>query len=276
MYNRSLDVRGALMHATKFVESYFDAWNHCDPKAVADHLAADGVYCDVPQNAQRTHDELIGYLRKFFSESKHRYELIGEILTSKDTVAFQYQIRPLEDASEGESETMLRGAEFMTLHGDAAMTITDYYDMPGVSRPTHLARLTSREIQGPKYAKSGLSNAQLLEYKIRLEEVMRSQQAYLRSDLTLPKLAEAIDCSVNHLSQVINSGCGMSFFDYLNQFRVEHAKCLLSNLEGQVDAILNVAFTVGFNSNSAFYAAFKKCVGQTPAQYRRSQLKQTH
>jgi len=264
------------MRATRFVESYFDAWNHCDPKAVADHLAADGIYCDVPENAQRTHDELISYLREFFSETQHRYELIGEILTDVDTVAFQYQMRPLENTNEGESNTMFRGAEFMTLHGDAAMTITDYYDMPGIARPSQLARLTSRSIKRPKYAKSGLSNQQLLEYKLRLERIMRTQQAYLRSDLTLPKLAEAISCSVNHLSQVINSGCGMSFFDYLNQFRVEHAKGLLSNLDGQGDAVLNVAFTVGFNSNSAFYAAFKKCVGQTPAQYRRSRLRKTH
>ena len=106
------------MRATKFVESYFDAWNHCDPKAVADHLAADGIYCDVPQNTQRTHDELIAYLQQFFSETKHRYELIGEILASTNTVAFQYQIRPLENTGAHNSDTMFRGAEFMTLHYD--------------------------------------------------------------------------------------------------------------------------------------------------------------
>ena len=64
----------------------------------------------------------------------------------------------------------------------------------------------------------------------------------------------------------------MSFFDYVNRFRIEHAKELLSEFNGQGDAVLDVAFKVGFNSNSAFYAAFKKCVGQTPAQFRRSQL----
>jgi hypothetical protein len=47
------------MRATEFVESYFDAWNHRDPKGVADHLAADGIYCDIPENARRSHDELI-------------------------------------------------------------------------------------------------------------------------------------------------------------------------------------------------------------------------
>jgi len=105
---------------------------------------------------------------------------------------------------------------------------------------------------------------------------MESQRLFLRSDLTLPKLAQAVDCSINHLSQVINSGFGVSFFDYLNQYRIAHARELLSKPDGQSHAILNIAFTVGFNSNSAFYAAFKKCVGQTPAQYRKAQSRKPH
>ena len=164
----------------------------------------------------------------------------------------------------------------MTLHGDAAMTITDYYDVPGVTRHSGIARMASREVQMCKYAKSGLNREQLLDYKQRLEQIMQSKKAFLRPDLTLPKLAEAVNCSINHLSQVINSGFGMSFFDYLNQYRIEHARGLLTELDGQSSAILNIAFTVGFNSNSAFYAAFKKCVGQTPAQYRRAHLRKRH
>jgi AraC-like DNA-binding protein len=68
----------------------------------------------------------------------------------------------------------------------------------------------------------------------------------------------------------------MSFFDYLNQYRIQYARELLTRLDGQSGAILNIAFTVGFNSNSAFYAAFKKYVGQTPAEYRRAQLQKPH
>jgi hypothetical protein len=83
------------MHTSRFVESYFDAWNHCDPKGVADHLTADGVYCDIPENEQRSHDELITSLTDFFSQHHHRYELIGDILTNQNTIAFQYRIHPL-------------------------------------------------------------------------------------------------------------------------------------------------------------------------------------
>lgn len=258
------------MRASKFVQSYIDAWNHRDPEAVADHLTADGIYRDVPENTQQSHDELIGYLNEFFSNQRQRYELIGEILTGRDTIAFQYQMMS-ED-----SPSIYSGAEFMTLNGDAALTITDYYDVPGVSRPSSPARVTSRRIREQKYAKSGLNDEQLLEYKYRLEQIMQSQQLFLSSDLTLPKLAQAVDCSINHLSQVINSGFGVSFFDYLNQYRIAHARELLSEPDGHSHAILNIAFTVGFNSNSAFYAAFKKCVGQTPAQYRKAQLRKPH
>jgi AraC-like DNA-binding protein len=264
------------MHATQFVESYFDAWNHRDPMGVADHLTADGIYCDIPENVQRSHDELVTSLTEFFSNDRHRYELIGEILANGNTIAFQYQICPPGNSDEQSSSTLMCGAEFMTLNGDAAMTITDYYDVPGLARPPKLARLTSHQPQKNKYAKSGLNAEQLLDYKTRLETIMHQQQAYLRPDLTLPRLATAVQCSVNHLSQVINAGFGMSFFDYLNQHRIQHARELLGKLDEQNGAILNIAFTVGFNSNSAFYAAFKKYVGQTPAQYRRLQEDNPH
>lgn len=260
------------MRATEFVESYFDAWNHRDPKGVADHLAANGIYRDIPENAQQSHDELITSLSDFFANNRHRYELIGEILTGMNTIAYQYRMSLFDANGKKETSLSYNGAEFMMLHGDAAITITDYYDSPERERPSELARVARRTPQNDKYAKSGLSDEQLLEYKQRLDEIMDSQQVYLRSDLTLPALAEILNCSANHLSQVINSGFGISFFDYLNRHRIEHAQTLLSTLDIQSSSILNIAFTVGFNSNSAFYAAFKKCAGQTPAQFRRTHM----
>jgi len=264
------------MQATKFVESYFDAWNHRDPKGVADHLTADGIYCDIPENAQRSHGELVTSLINFFSNYRHRYELIGDILTSRNTIAYQYNVCSADNAEKGNSPNAYRGAEFMTLHGDAAMTITDYYDIPGIGEPSTHSPLTSGKTQAGKYAKSGLDSEKMLEYKNRLKQIMQSQQLFLKPDLTLPNLAKAVDCSVNHLSQVINSGFGMSFFDYLNQYRIDQAKELLTTFDGRSAAVLNIAFTVGFHSNSAFYVAFKKRVGQTPAQYRRNQLQKRH
>jgi AraC-like DNA-binding protein/nuclear transport factor 2 (NTF2) superfamily protein len=243
------------MRKTEFVESYFDAWNHRDAKGVADHLSADGTFRDVPENLQISPEELVIFLDSFFADHRHRYELIGEIQKSENTVAFQYRMSLPDNKQKNVAPVAYHGAEFITLRGDAAIEITDYYDIP-----------TKASVN--KYAKSGLTSSQLLAHKQRLDQIMQSREEYLRPDLTLPKLAETVGCSVNNLSQVINSGFGTSFFDYLNRYRIEHARKLLENSGNQGSAILTIAFTVGFNSNSAFYSAFKKYVGMTPAQYR--------
>jgi len=259
------------VHAASFVDSYISAWNHRDPKGVADHLAAEGVYCDIPLNRRRSHDELITSLSEFFLLDRRRYELIGDIQTGKNSIAFQYRV-----SSSGDADDSYSGAEFITLSGDFALIITDYYEIPGLMHVQPAARVSERNTLKRKYAKSGLSAEQLEQIKGRLEILMRSEKIFLRPDLTLPALAKIAGCSVNHLSQVINSGLGLSFFDYLNRHRIEYAKNLLGSYVGYNNAILNVAFAVGFNSNSAFYAAFKKCIGQTPAQYRRAQIKKPH
>jgi len=244
------------MQATEFVESYMKAWNRNDPERVADHLATNGIYHDVTSNTRRTHDELIVTLNEFFAEFPHHYDIIGDIVSNENTIAFQYRVCPVRGPGRKRLASYC-GAEFITLDGDAAITIADYYDFPTAT-------------QKDKYAKSGLRRSQMQDLKARLEQIMIVDQAFLRANLTLPTLAEAVGCSVNHLSQVINAGFNMSFFDYLNSHRVLHARQLLTELNGSGGAVLNIAFSVGFNSNSAFYAAFKKHVGMTPAQFRKA------
>ena len=263
------------MRPAKFVHSYFDAWNHRDPEGVAGHLSVDGIYCDVPENVQRTHSELIANLRDFFATYRHRYELVGDILANGNTVAFQYEMVPPGNGERPASRATYRGAEFVTLGDSEALSIIDYCDMSGAPTPPSIVDQSEREAEQRKYAKSGLGAERLLEYRKCLETVMAEKQVFLLPDLTLPGLAEIVNCSVNHLSQVINAGLGMSFFDYLNSHRIEHAKKLLADPDDCMP-VLNIAYTVGFNSNSAFYAAFKKYVGVTPAQYRKSVLGKLH
>lgn len=255
------------MRATDFVMSYFDCWNHCDAEGVADHLTEDGVYYVIPENQQFTHDALVTNLRAYFAATRLRYELIGDILARSNTIAFQYRMSPLANSLKSRPPDIVQGAEFITLHDHAAVTIHDYYYLPGSERTPPFSRAPRGDHS--KYAKSGLAQDKLAEYKARVERVMR-EEIYLRPQLTLPELASAVECSVNHLSQVINAGFGMSYFDYLNRHRVEHAQRLLAKPDTTGNAVINVAFAAGFNSNSAFYTAFRKYVGQTPAQYRRS------
>ena len=260
------------VHSTQFVASYFEAWNQHDPEGIADHLTPDGVYQDIRQNAQRNHDELVDFLNQFFRHYRHRYELIGDILSNGNTVAFQYQMIP---SGRGRRRKLIvhQGAEFITLQDDSATLIADYYDAPEDDEASNVQRRVSAA-QTRKYAKSGLTDTRMQSYMQALDRVMRHEEAYLDPKLTLPLLAGRVGCSVNHLSQVINAGFGMSFFDYVNRYRVKRAKRILRNLDHHA-AVLKVAYSVGFNSNSAFYTAFKKRVGMTPAQFRQSHTRHT-
>ena len=255
------------MHAAKFVESYIDAWNHSDPKGVAEHLVKNGIYCDIPANQQHSGDALVANLSEFFASGSHSYHLIGDVLSNELSIAFQYRMSSLD----GQGDDWF-GAEFMTLKGDGAIKIADYYDPTYSIGAIGSGLVKSSNLPLQKYAKSGLDKEQLQCYTSRLAILMADKKVFLQPDLTLPKLAAMVGCSVNHLSQAVNSGFHMSFFDFLNSYRIEEAKLMLSQRDGRPDSILDVSFAVGFNSNSAFYAAFKKSTGQTPAQFRRGFL----
>lgn len=246
------------MHPTDFVGSYFEAWNCRDPQQVADHLTKDGIYCDIPAQSQHIWPELASYLAKVFAADDYRYELDGEVLTSRNAIAFQY--RAYADCGD----LCWHGAEFLTMRNRQAIQIRDYYSESFLSE-----RKGSR--QAGKYAKSGLNAEAMSRYKDRLSKLMVRERVYLRDDLTLPKLSRLARCPVNHLSQVINAGFEMSFFDFLNGYRIEEAKRLLRQPNRCGNSVLDVAFAAGFNSTSTFYAAFKKANGQTPAEYRRAQ-----
>nr|WP_225740861.1 MULTISPECIES: AraC family transcriptional regulator [Pseudoalteromonas] len=94
---------------------------------------------------------------------------------------------------------------------------------------------------------------------------MQDQALFLDPNLTLQKLAQATGVSPNYLSQTLNETLGVSFFDFVNQWRIEASK---SHLLSSKSSVLNIALEVGFNARSSFYKAFKKETGMTPKAFR--------
>ena len=255
------------MDPAAFAARYIEAWNQRDAQAIARHISAHGTYLDVAIHQQMTRDELLEHLDELFKLEPYRYELVGEVCAGANTVAFQYRAVP-RDSSDGKDDWY--GAEFITLNAETATEIVDYYQQRGVAAPQSPVADVAGVSNVQRYAKSGLSAPQMDAVKQELAVLMEERRVFLQPDLTLPELADSLECSVNHLSQVINAGFGMSFFDYLNQYRVREAMSLLAPGAGEPQTVLAVALQVGFNSTSTFYVAFKKVTGQTPAQYRRS------
>lgn len=119
-----------------------------------------------------------------------------------------------------------------------------------------------------KYEKTGLSEAFSLELKNKLEQLMVTQKPYLNHELRLDDIAGLLDISRHHASQVINENFGMSFYDYVNQYRIEEAKNKLSSNNGNLCySISDIAYQCGFNNRVSFYKAFKKITHTTPTEY---------
>ncbi|MCH9648700.1 MAG: AraC family transcriptional regulator [Deltaproteobacteria bacterium] len=100
----------------------------------------------------------------------------------------------------------------------------------------------------------------------RLHALLREEQLYRRGDLSLDALANRLEMSRHHLSQLINQEIGVSFHDLVNRYRIEEAK---ERLLGNSDSLgpLEIAAEAGFGSRASFYRAFKKHTGMTPRQF---------
>jgi AraC-like DNA-binding protein len=132
--------------------------------------------------------------------------------------------------------------------------------------------MQSPETNNAKYERSGLDTREAEELSKRLVAFMSDEKPYLNSELTLPDLSATLDIPRNKLSQVLNEKLGMSFYDFVNSYRIRQAKEFLSDPGCENDKIITIAFDSGFNSKAAFNNIFKKSVGITPSEYKRMSL----
>ena len=101
---------------------------------------------------------------------------------------------------------------------------------------------------------------------------MQVHKPYLNHLLTLDNLAAQTVMPPRQLSQVINRHFNKNFFEFINSYRIEESKALLSKEENAKVTMLEVMAQAGFNSKATFNTFFKKVVGMTPTQYRKEQL----
>jgi AraC-like DNA-binding protein len=118
-----------------------------------------------------------------------------------------------------------------------------------------------------KYQNSALDeNAVSLIYK-ELVAIMDEKKPYVNPDLKLSELANMLNVHPNNLSQVINSVTNKSFYDLINERRIQEFLHLVTLPENKKYTLLTLAFECGFNSKASFNRNFKKIVGKSPSAY---------
>ena len=101
-----------------------------------------------------------------------------------------------------------------------------------------------------------------------IEQIILEKRYYQDNTLTLQKLAQHLGTNRQYLSNYINKEKHMTFYDYINDFRLNEAKTMLDckGIDNQ-HSLEDISMMAGFNSYSTFLRSFKKKFGQTPSQY---------
>ena len=106
------------------------------------------------------------------------------------------------------------------------------------------------------------ASAQLME---RIYEVMETQKLYQNSDLKVTDLAVAVGTNRRFVSDCINSQKGCNFTQFVNIYRVEHAKrAMLQNPNKKVS---DIYLESGFANEGSFFRTFKAITGMTPKEW---------
>ena len=142
-----------------------------------------------------------------------------------------------------------------------------YRHVQGIKENKKVEKVRSPIKNETLYKNSGLKKVDSERYLKELFNYMENEKPYLNNRLSLKDVAEYLNISVHHLSQVINEQLDKNFFDFVNDYRVTEVKNLLRDPKHKQFTLLAIAYDCGFNSKSSFNSVFKKITGLTPSSY---------
>ena len=94
-------------------------------------------------------------------------------------------------------------------------------------------------------------------------------EAYYMNDTKVDDIANYVHLSTYHFIRLFKRHTNYSPYEYLLNFRMNHAKKLLKNTNFSIGEI---SIRCGFNSDSHFVTTFKKNTGMTPKKFREIQF----
>lgn len=111
-------------------------------------------------------------------------------------------------------------------------------------------------------------NTQLFD---EISKLIVDEKQYLDSNLSLVGVSKLVGKSTQKTSSAINQYSKRNFNDFINYYRIQDAKKMLSDAENNKFTISSIAFDTGFSSLSSFNSAFKKFEGTTPSSFRKGE-----
>lgn len=116
--------------------------------------------------------------------------------------------------------------------------------------------------------KDELEEEELREIYNKTIELLNEEKYFLNKSLKLSDLAKELSCNVRMVSRAINRHSSGNFNKFINSFRIEYSKDLLTGGKFDHYTIEAIADECGFSNKVSFYNAFKSDTGMSPTEFR--------
>lgn len=110
-----------------------------------------------------------------------------------------------------------------------------------------------------------VSNTTTYKNSVPLSNVCSYLSEHFTEDISLESVAAYAGFSKYHFERIFTEFTGVTFYQYIQQLRINYAQYLLSNPEL---SITDISYQAGFASSTAFTRAFRKSTGYPPSQFR--------
>ena len=140
-----------------------------------------------------------------------------------------------------------------------------YYETSIYSRFLHILVNIGRLHGALKHPVADASNSRQKDYLEKFLYITNYINEHFAEDLSLEQVADLVGFSKYHFTRLFKQYTDTSFYKYLNQKRIDHAKTLL--LDPNLP-VIDVALQCGFSSLSAFLRMFKQINHCTPTEFR--------
>ena len=100
----------------------------------------------------------------------------------------------------------------------------------------------------------------------RITELMEEKQLFKVPDLKVSDIANELRTNARYVSDCIKISTSYSFTQYVNSYRIQHAKQIMRDFPDQ--KISTVFMDSGFTNETTFFRAFKAITGMTPKDWK--------
>lgn len=101
----------------------------------------------------------------------------------------------------------------------------------------------------------------------RLEKVLAHVERHFGRAIPLEEVAALANYSVYHFTRFFRETTGMTFHEYVNQYRIERSVALLLQTS---DPVTEIVYSSGFASAKTFNRVFHRIMGCSPSAYRKT------